>query len=314
MAGNQRVYKQRIRSTQTLQKVFRAMELIASSRIGQARRNAQEASPYDHALSQAVAALGTYSRFEHPITQERTDTKRVAILVVTSDRGMAGAYSATILRETGRLIEELVKDGKEPVIFTFGRRAQSYFSFRGTPIEFSWTGQSDRPSDEAIEEVATTLLDYFLQPAEAGGVAEVHIVFTRYVSMVSQVPEVRRMLPLTVVDIDGPGELNRDDIAAAQIKARPDPTAAAPLYEFAPSATEVLDGLLTRYVHSRIRNALLQAAASELASRQQAMHTATDNAEDLITTYTRLANAARQGDITQEITEIVSGADALGSE
>ena len=314
MAGNQRVYKQRIRSTQTLQKVFRAMELIASSRIGQARRNAQEASPYDHALSQAVAALGTYSRFEHPITQERTDTKRVAILVVTSDRGMAGAYSATILRETGRLIEELVKDGKEPVIFTFGRRAQSYFSFRGTPIEFSWTGQSDRPSDESIEEVATTLLDYFLQPHEAGGVAEVHIVFTRYVSMVSQVPEVRRMLPLTVVDIDGPGELNRDDIAAAQIKARPDPTAAAPLYEFAPSATEVLDGLLTRYVHSRIRNALLQAAASELASRQQAMHTATDNAEDLITTYTRLANAARQGDITQEITEIVSGADALGAE
>ena len=208
MAGNQRVYKQRIRSTQTLQKVFRAMELIASSRIGQARRNAQEASPYDHALSQAVAALGTYSRFEHPITQERTDTKRVAILVVTSDRGMAGAYSATILRETGRLIEELVKDGKEPVIFTFGRRAQSYFSFRGTPIEFSWTGQSDRPSDEAIEEVATTLLDYFLQPAEAGGVAEVHIVFTRYVSMVSQVPEVRRMLPLKVVDVEGAGELD----------------------------------------------------------------------------------------------------------
>mgnify|MGYP000988496998 CR=1 FL=1 len=315
MAGNQRVYKQRIRSTQTLQKVFRAMELIASSRIGQARRNAQEASPYDHALSQAVAALGSYSRFdEHPITQKRTDTNRVAILVVTSDRGMAGAYSATILRETGRLIEELVKDGKEPVIFTFGRRAHSYFSFRGTPIEFSWTGQSDRPSDESIEEVATTLLDYFLQPHEAGGVAEVHIVFTRYVSMVSQVPEVRRMLPLTVVDIDGPGELNRDDIAAAQIKARPDPTAAAPLYEFAPSAAEVLDGLLTRYVHSRIRNALLQAAASELASRQQAMHTATDNAEDLITTYTRLANAARQGDITQEITEIVSGADALGAE
>ena len=208
MAGNQRVYKQRIRSTQTLQKVFRAMELIASSRIGQARRNAQEASPYDHALSQAVAALGTYSRFEHPITQERTDTNRVAILVVTSDRGMAGAYSATILRETGRLIEELTKDGKEPVIFTFGRRAQNYFSFRGTPIEFSWTGQSDRPSDQAIEEVATTLLDYFLQPAEAGGVAEVHIVFTRYVSMVSQVPEVRRMLPLKVVDVEGAGELD----------------------------------------------------------------------------------------------------------
>ena len=314
MAGNQRVYKQRIRSTQTLQKVFRAMELIASSRIGAASRNAQEASPYDHALSQAVAAVGTYSHLEHPITRERTDTNRVAVLVVTSDRGMAGAYSATVLRESERLIDQLAEEGRDPVVFTFGRRAHSYFTFRERDVEYSWAGQSDRPCDESIEEVATTLLDYFLQPHEAGGVAEVHIVFTRYVSMVSQVPEVRRMLPLTVVDIDGPGELNRDDIAAAQIKARPDPTATAPLYEFAPSAAEVLDGLLTRYVHSRIRNALLQAAASELASRQQAMHTATDNAEDLITTYTRLANAARQGDITQEITEIVSGADALGAE
>ena len=314
MAGNQRVYKQRIRSTQTLQKVFRAMELIASSRIGAASRNAQEASPYDHALSQAVAAVGTYSRLEHPITCERTDTNRVAVLVVTSDRGMAGAYSATVLRESERLIDQLVEKGRKPVVFTFGRRAHSYFTFRERDVEYSWAGQSDRPSDATIDEVATVLLDYFLHPPSAGGVAEVHIVFTRYVSMVSQVPEVRRMLPLTVVDIDGPGELNRDDIAATQIKARPDPTAAAPLYEFAPSATEVLDGLLTRYVHSRIRNALLQAAASELASRQQAMHTATDNAEDLITTYTRLANAARQGDITQEITEIVSGADALGAE
>ena len=314
MAGNQRVYKQRIRSTQTLQKVFRAMELIASSRIGAASRNAQEASPYDHALSQAVAAVGTYAHLEHPITRERTDTNRVAVLVVTSDRGMAGAYSATVLRESERLIDHLVEEGRDPVVFTFGRRAHSYFTFRERDVEYSWAGQSDRPSDATIDEVATVLLDYFLHPPSAGGVAEVHIVFTRYVSMVSQVPEVRRMLPLTVVDIDGPGELNRDDIAAAQIKARPDPTAAAPLYEFAPSAAEVLDGLLTRYVHSRIRNALLQAAASELASRQQAMHTATDNAEDLITTYPRLANAARQGDITQEITEIVSGADALGAE
>ena len=314
MAGNQRVYKQRIRSTQTLQKVFRAMELIASSRIGQARRNAQEASPYDHALSQAVAALGTYARFEHPITQERTDTKRVAILVVTSDRGMAGAYSATILRETGRLIEELVKDGKEPVIFTFGRRAHNYFSFRDRPIEFSWTGQSDRPSDEAIEEVATTLLDYFLQPAEAGGVAEVHIVFTRYVSMVSQVPEVRRMLPLKVVDVAGAGELDEAGNEALEKELAEKHGSSMPLYEFEPNSSEVLDALLTRYMGSRIRNALLQSAASELASRQQAMHTATDNAEDLIITYTRLANAARQGDITQEISEIVSGADALGAE
>ena len=314
MAGNQRVYKQRIRSTQTLQKVFRAMELIASSRIGAARRNAQGASPYDHALSEAVAAVGTYAHLDHPIIQDRQDTSRVAVLVVTSDRGMAGAYSATILRESERLIDQLVEDGKEPVIFTFGRRAHSYFAFRERDVEYSWVGESDRPSDTAIDEVATVLLDYFLAPVSAGGVGEVHIVFTRYVSMVSQVPEVRRMLPLTVVDVDGPGEINREDIAATQPRLHPEATGAEPLYDFEPSASEVLDGLLTRYVRTRIRNALLQAAASELASRQQAMHTATDNAEDLITTYTRLANAARQGDITQEITEIVSGADALGSE
>ena len=314
MAGNQRVYKQRIRSTQTLQKVFRAMELIASSRIGAASRNAQEASPYDHALSQAVAAVGTYSRLEHPITCERTDTNRVAVLVVTSDRGMAGAYSATVLRESERLIDQLVEEGRKPVVFTFGRRAHSYFTFRERDVEYSWAGQSDRPSDAVIDEVATVLLDYFLQPPSAGGVAEVHIVFTRYVSMVSQVPEVRRMLPLKVVDVEGAGELDDAGNEALEKELAAKHGSSMPLYEFEPGPSEVLDALLTRYMGSRIRNALLQSAASELASRQQAMHTATDNAEDLITTYTRLANAARQGDITQEITEIVSGADALGAE
>ncbi|ARD42067.1 F0F1 ATP synthase subunit gamma [Actinomyces gaoshouyii] len=314
MAGNQRVYKQRIRSTQTLQKVFRAMELIASSRIGAARRSAAEAGPYDHALSQAVAAVGTYSGLDHPITREREDTNRVAVLVVTSDRGMAGAYSATILRESERLIEHLMEDGKEPILFTYGRRAQNYFAFRGRTVEYSWTGDSDRPSAEHIEEVASLLLEYFLASADAGGVAEVHIVFTRYVSMVSQVPEVRRMLPLTVVDLGGPGEINREDIAATQAVQLSAIKGTQPLYEFVPSTSKVLDALLTRYVGSRIRNALLQSAASELASRQQAMHTATDNAEELITTYTRLANSARQADITQEISEIVSGADSLAAE
>ena len=314
MAGNQRVYKQRIRSTQTLQKVFRAMELIASSRIGAASRNAQEASPYDHALSQAVAAVGTYSHLEHPITRERTDTNRVAVLVVTSDRGMAGAYSATVLRESERLIDQLVEEGRKPVVFTFGRRAHSYFTFRERDVEYSWAGQSDRPSDATIDEVAAVLLDYFLYPPSAGGVAEVHIVFTRYVSMVSQVPEVRRMLPLKVVDVAGAGELDEAGNEALEKELAEKHGSSMPLYEFEPGPSEVLDALLTRYMGSRIRNALLQSAASELASRQQAMHTATDNAEDLITTYTRLANAARQGDITQEITEIVSGADALGAE
>ncbi|WP_067778764.1 F0F1 ATP synthase subunit gamma [Actinomyces vulturis] len=313
MSGKQRIYKEKIRATMTLKKVFRAMELIAASRIGQARVNAQEAGPYDAALSQAVAAVGTYSHLDHPITRERTDTNRVAVLVVTSDRGMAGAYSATILRESERLLESLKDEGKEPVLFTFGRRAHSYFAFRDQNVEFSWTGESDRPTDRTINEVSKVLLEYFLAPADAGGVAEVHIVFTRFKTMVSQVPEVRRMLPLTVVDVDGPGELNREDIAAGHAYQRPELSGAQPLYEFEPSPAAVLDALLPRYVASRIRNALLQSAASELASRQSAMHTATDNAEELITNYTRLANAARQGEITQEITEIVSGADALSA-
>lgn len=311
MSGNQRIYKQRIRSTETLKKVFRAMELIAASRIGAARNNAQSASPYDHALSQAVAAVGTYSDLDHPITRERTDTNRVAVLVVTSDRGMAGAYSATILRESEKLLERLAEEGKEPVLFVFGRRAESYFSFRGREVEFAWTGESDRPTDRTINELSQTLLEYFLAKPSAGGVAEVHIVFTRFKTMVTQVPEVRRMLPLTVVDVDGPGELNRDDVAATQDAFHAEDTEAMPLYEFEPSPQAVLDALLPRYVASRIRNALLQSAASELASRQRSMHTATDNAQELITNYTRLANAARQAEITQEISEIVSGADAL---
>ncbi|MBO3724809.1 F0F1 ATP synthase subunit gamma [Actinomyces bowdenii] len=321
MAGNQRVYKQRIRSTQTLQKVFRAMELIASSRIGAARRHAQEASPYDRALGQAVAAAGAHAHLDHPLlTQisQESDNPRVAILVCTSDRGMAGAYSAAILRESERLLAQLVEEGKEPRIYTFGRRAQSYFAFRGRAIERAWTGESDRPTEATMAEVSSALLADFLAPAQEG-VGEVYIVFTRYVSMVSQVPEVRRMLPLIVVgEEEAPtaGDEGRPEAGGPGAAGAPEPGArqgAPALYEFEPSAEEVMGALLQRYVATRIRNALLQSAASELASRQQAMHTATENAEDLIITYTRLANAARQGDITQEITEIVSGADALGS-
>ena len=311
MAGAQRVYKQRINSTRTLKKVFRAMELIAASRIGAARDAAQSSGPYNAALSRAVAAVASYSGLDHPITRERTDTNRVAVLVVTSDRGMAGAYSATILRESERLIEHLVEEGKEPVIYTCGRRAQGYFSFRDRPVEKSWVGESDRPSAQMIDDISATLLSTFLAKPEDGAVSEVHIVFTRFKTMVTQVPEVRRMLPLRVVDVEGPGDLVREDVAATQERFHAEETAAMPLYEFEPSSAEVLNALLPRYVASRINDALLQSAASELASRQRAMHTATDNAEELITTYTRLANAARQGEITQEITEIVSGADAL---
>ncbi|MBZ2196307.1 F0F1 ATP synthase subunit gamma [Occultella gossypii] len=296
MAGQQRVYKQKIKSTQTLKKMFRAMELIAASRIGKARDRAVKASPYTRAITRAVSAVASHTDVDHVLTKDRTDTNRVALLVVTSDRGMAGAYSATVLREAERLRAQLVEDGKDPVLYVTGRRGVSFYGFRGIELERTWLGDSDNPRVEVAEEIGQTLLDAFRAPVDAGGVAELHVVYTRFRSMVSQEPQVLRMLPLEVVD--GVAEPTNEVM---------------PLYEFEPSADAVLDALLPRYIRSRIFNSLLQAAASELAARQRAMHTATENAQDIITNYTRLANQARQAEITQEISEIVSGADALAA-
>jgi len=306
MAGQQRIYKQRIASTQTLAKVFRAMEMIAASRIGAARRSATEMGPYEKALTQAVAAVALHTDLDHPLTRTRTDTPRVAVLVVASDRGMAGAYTATIVRETEHLMEGLRDQGFVPVLYTYGRRAAQYFHFHGVPIERSWQGESDNPSVQVSAEIAHELLERFLDPDRFTGVASVHLVYTRFRSMLSQVPDARQMLPLTVVDSAEEDEERETEMGYADR-----PENAFPEYEFIPSPQEVLDALLPLYVESRLRNVLLQSAASELASRERAMHTATDNAEDLIKTYTRLANSARQAEITQEITEIVGGADAL---
>ncbi|CAM3569342.1 F0F1 ATP synthase subunit gamma [Occultella aeris] len=296
MAGQQRVYKQKIKSTQTLKKMFRAMELIAASRIGKARDRAVKASPYTRAITRAVSAVASHTDVDHVLTKDRTDTNRVALLVVTSDRGMAGAYSATVLREAERLRAQLIEDGKDPVLYVTGRRGVSFYGFRGIELERTWLGDSDNPRVEVAEEIGQTLLDAFRAPVDAGGVAELHVVYTRFRSMVAQEPQVLRMLPLEVVD--GVAEPTSEVM---------------PLYEFEPSADAVLDALLPRYIRSRIFNSLLQAAASELAARQRAMHTATENAQDIITNYTRLANQARQAEITQEISEIVSGADALAA-
>lgn len=298
MAGSQRVYRQRIRSTQSLKKIFRAMELIAASRIGRARERVSAAAPYSRAITRAVSALATHSDVSHPLLSERTDTNRVALLVITSDRGMAGAYSAGAIREAERLVERLTEQGKHVVLYVTGRRAVSYYTFRKRELGGTWTGSSDSPSSELADEIANTLLDAFAAPADEGGVGELHVVYTQFVNMVTQRPRVIRMLPLEVVEgVTEPGETAE----------------ALPLYEFEPNAEDVLDELLPRYVRSRIYSCLLQAAASELASRQSAMHTATENAEEIIRTNTRLANQARQGEITQELTEIVSGADALRS-
>jgi len=297
VAGQQRVYRQRIRSTQSLKKMFRAQELIAASRIGRARDRMASASPYARAITRAVSAVATHSDVSHPLLAERDDTNRVAVLLIASDRGMAGAYSASVIRETERLIERLEGEGKEVALYVSGRRAESYYRFRQRELAAVWTGQSDAPTSELAEEIASTLLEAFDADPADGGVGELHIVSTQFVNMVSQRPQVIRMLPLEVVEGVAPAGEHE----------------ALPLYDFEPDAAEVLDALLPRYVRTRIFACLLQAAASELAARQRAMHTATENAEDLIRMYTRLANQARQAEITQEISEIVSGADALAS-
>ncbi len=239
MAGQQRVYRQRIRSTQSLKKIFRAMELMAASRISRARDRVAATTPYARAITRAVSAVATHADIDHPLTTERHDTNRVAVLLVTSDRGMAGAYSASVIREGERLIEQLTEDGKEIVLYVAGRRAVSYFTFRHREIAARWTGASDAPTAQVAEDIADHLLQAFLADADLGGVGELHIVYTRFVNMVTQVPRVVRMLPLEVVEQEADAEQE-----------------ALPLYEFEPSPEVVLDQLLPRYVSSRIYSCL----------------------------------------------------------
>jgi len=304
MAVSLREYRARIRSVESTKKITRAMELIAASRIIKAQQRAQAAAPYARELTRAVSAVATYSNVEHALTTEPEDPKRAAILIVTSDRGLAGAYSSSVLKEAERLAEKLKGEGKQVETYVSGRKGVAYFNFRQRPIVQSWTGHSDQPTYEVAREIGDALITAFLAgednpdvelPDGAKDVDEVHVVYTRFRSMLVQEPTAIRMLPLEIVE----GE------------ERPPADEVLPLYEFEPNASEVLDSLLPRYVQSRIYFALLQAAASELAARQRAMKSATDNAEELIKKYTRIANQARQAGITQEISEIVGGVNAL---
>jgi F-type H+-transporting ATPase subunit gamma len=296
MALSLREYRARIKSTESMKKITRAMELIAASRIIKAQQRAQAAAPYARELTRAVSAVATFSNVDHPLTSEEEDPKRAAVLIVTSDRGLAGAYSSSVLKEAERLATALREEGKEIDWYICGRKGEAYFKFRQRPIIQSWTGFSDQPSYDVAAEVGAALIDAFLkEQGEDGDVDEVHVVYTRFRSMLTQEPTAIRLLPLEVIE----GE------------EKPEETEVLPLYEFEPSPEAVLDGLLPQYVQSRIFFALLQAAASELASRQTAMKSATDNADELIKKYTRIANQARQAGITQEISEIVGGVNAL---
>ncbi|WP_370291362.1 F0F1 ATP synthase subunit gamma [Nocardioides sp.] len=296
MAVSLREYRARIKSTESMKKITRAMELVAASRIAKAQQRAAAAAPYARELTRAVSAVATYSNVDHPLTREEENPRRAAVLIITSDRGLAGAYSASVLKEADRLAERLRDEGKEIDYYLTGRKAEAYFRFRGRSYVQAWTGFSDQPTYDVAAEIGSTLIASFLkQQGEEGDVDEVHLVYTRFRSMITQEPTAVRLLPLEVVE--GAEAPSTDELL--------------PLYEFEPSAEQVLDGLLPQYVQSRIFYCLLQSAASELAARQRAMKAATDNADELIKKLTRIANQARQAGITQEISEIVGGVNAL---
>ena len=297
MGAQLRVYRQKIKSAQTTKKITRAMELISASRIQKAQQRVAASGPYSRAVTRAVSAVATFSTVDHPLTTEPETVERAAIVVFSSDRGLAGAFNSNVLREAGELAARLTAEGKDIVYYLVGRKAVAYFAFRRRDAERIWTGNTDAPVFETAKEIGDAVVAKFLQPASDGGVDEIHIVYNRFVSMLVQVPEVVRLLPLEIVEgIEAP--------AAGDL---------FPLYEFEPEVGDVLDALLPVYIESRLFNAMLQSAAAKHAATQKAMKSASDNADKLIKDYTRLANNARQSEITQQISEIVGGADALSS-
>jgi F-type H+-transporting ATPase subunit gamma len=298
MGAQLRVYRSKIKSAQTTKKITRAMELISASRIQKALSRVKASEPYSRAITRAVSAVATYSNVDHPLTSEREKLDSAAIVIFTSDRGLAGAFSSSVLKEAERLAELLRSEGKTVSFYLVGRKAVAYFNFRKRESVKSWTGSTDQPVIETAQEIAESVVGSYNLDDQEGGVDEIHLVFNRFVSMVTQAPEVVRLLPLEIVEGEVPETPSTD---------------VYPLYEFEPDAETVLDKLLPIYVESRIYNAMLQSAASEHAARQKAMKSASDNADNLIRDYTRLANNARQSEITQQISEIVGGADALAT-
>ncbi|URN13232.1 F0F1 ATP synthase subunit gamma [Streptomyces radiopugnans] len=296
MGAQVRIYKRRIRSVSATKKITKAMEMISASRIVKAQRQVAASTPYADELTRAVAAVATGSNTQHPLTTESEKPVRAAVLLVTSDRGLVDGYSANAIKKAERLTERLRAEGKEVDAYIVGRKGVAYYGFRDRKVAQSWTGFTDRPVYADAKAVAGPLIEAVRKDAAEGGVDELHIVFTEFVSMMTQNPVDKRLLPLSLDEAKGEVEKKEQVL---------------PLFDFEPSAEEVLDALLPRYVESRIYNALLQSAASEHAARRRAMKSATDNAEDLIKSLTRLANQARQADITQEISEIVGGASAL---
>jgi F-type H+-transporting ATPase subunit gamma len=293
MGAQLRLVRRRIGTVQSIAKITRAQELIASSRIVRAQQQMRAAQPYARELTRAVeAVISRSTTINHPFTEEPKNPSRAAVLILTSDQGFAGAFNANVLREAARLRQLLRDRGLEPVLYVAGRKGISWHRFRELDLADSWSGFSAAPRYRDAQKIADVLLEAF--SAEEGGVDEIHLVGTEFVSMLTQRPVARRLLPLEIEETD-----------------EPSPSGPLPQYEFEPGPAEVLDALMPQYVASRIFYAMLEAAAAELASRRRAMKAATDNAGDLLEKLTRDANNARQAEITQEISEIVGGANAL---
>lgn len=287
-----------------MKKITKAMELVATSRIAKAQARVQASLPYAQAITGVLTALASNARIDHPLLTPRERVRRAGVLLVTSDRGLAGGYSSNAIRMAESLIARLKADGKEPVLYVIGRKGVGFYRFRNRPMEANWTGFSEQPSFEDARTVGETLIKAFTAGADdtdgnAGadgvlGVDELHIVYTEFHSLMTQNPVTKVIGPMQVED-------------------RPRSEGLLPAYEFEPEAEALLDALLPRYINTRIYAALIESAASESAARRRAMKSATDNAEEMIEKYTREMNSARQAGITQEISEIVGGANALAA-
>jgi F-type H+-transporting ATPase subunit gamma len=286
-----RQLRQRVRSVKSTAKITRAQEMIATSRITKAQQAVGASKPYSDQITQALTALVSHNvGIDHPLLHERPTGKRSAVLILSSDSGFCGAYNANLIREAEALIARLREQGREPVPYVVGDKGITWYRFRDRELAEEWRGAIDRPEFATAERIGRRLVDDFLKDDEDGGVGEVHVVYTEFVSMLTQQVRVRRLLPLEIEETES-GTL--------------------PAYEFEPTAETALDLLLPNYIESRIYHMMLQAAAAYFAAKRRAMKSATDNANELIEVYTRQMNQARQAMITQEISEIVGGADAL---
>ncbi|MBE1531119.1 F0F1 ATP synthase subunit gamma [Actinomadura algeriensis] len=289
-----RQLRQKIRSVKSTAKITRAQEMIATSRIVKAQQAVAASKPYADQITQALSALVSHHvGVDHPLLHEQPTDNRSAVLIVTSDSGFCGAYNVNVIREAEALIKRLREQGREPVPYVIGNKGITWYRFRDRQIQETWSGFTDRPDFASAERIGRRMTDDFLKTDAEGGVGEIHVVYTEFVSMLTQEVRVTRLMPL---------EIQESSTLEGKVP---------PAYDFEPSAQAALDLLLPNYVESRIFHMLLQSAASYQASKQRAMKSATDNANDLVEVYTRQMNQVRQAMITQEISEIVGGADAL---